>query len=499
MYFDFYGFLFTNKNFCDNIKTMAFCKYSQSFQTKNKVMVDSVFITDFLPKAPDMCVKAYLLGLAHCNDVENENNSLAFFAETLKICEEDVVSLFKYWEDMGVVQVLSTDPIEVRYLPISTAGNSIKKFKVDKYADFNIQIQELFENRMIMPNEFVEFYYLIEKRHMAENAIIAIVKYCIDLKGFSIGPNYCLAVAKDWEREGVRTLEQVQAKIEELGVVDDKIALILSAMGTKRKIQLEDKELLNKWLVSYGFDLNVIIFVIKSLKNKKRRLDINILDEYLTRYFEMKLMSVQEIENYENEKENLYFIAMSVNKELGIFYEDLTKEIEFYVVPWVNMGFDIETLKLVADNCFKSSIRTLEGFNNIITKLFKMGIVNVNAYLQYINDNLAVDEKIKEVLTALNLSRNVNNMDRNFYRTWVEDWGFEHSVILYACELSRNSANALQYLNKVLSNWNGSGIKTLEKAKSIKIQDEQTSKFIHNNYTKEQIASLITNLDDVEV
>ena len=190
---------------------------------------------------------------------------------------------------------------------------------------------------------------------------------------------------------------------------------------------------------------------------------------------------------------------MAVNKELGIFYEDLSKEIESYVVPWINMGFDLETLKMVADNCFKSSIRTLEGFNGIIFKLFKLGIVNLNSYLQYINDNLAVDEKIKEVLFALNLSRNVNNMDRNFYRTWVEDWKFDHAVILHACTLSKDKANALQYLNKILSNWNGSGIKTLDKAKEIKVDNVQEKSFIHNNYTKEQIASLMTNLDDVEV
>lgn len=478
---------------------MAFCKYSQSFQTKNKVMVDNVFITDYLPKAPDMCVKAYLLGLANCNDVENQNNSLSFFAQTLKICEEDVISLFKYWEDLGLVQVLSTDPVEVRYLPIVSNNVNVKKFKVDKYADFNIQIQELFENRMVMPNEFAEFYHLIENKHMMPNALIAITKFCIDLKGFNISPNYCLTVARDWERDGIKTIEQVQSKIEELGIVDDKIGLILSAMGTSRKIQLEDKELLNKWLMSFGFDLNVIIYVVKSLKNKKRRLDINVLDEYLIKYFEMKLMSIPEIENYENEKENLYFIAMTINKELGIFYEDLTKEIESYVVPWINMGFDVETLKLVADNCFKSSIRTLEGFNNIVLKLFKLGIVNLNSYLQYLNDNLAVDEKIKEILIALNLSRNVNNMDRSFYRTWVDDWGFEHEVILYACSLSKDKANALQYLNKILSGWNGSGVKTLDKAKEIKIDNVKEKSFIHNNYTKEQITSLITNLDDVEV
>lgn len=478
---------------------MTFVKFSPSYQAKNQTMVDNAFIYNFLPKAPDMCVKAYLLGLSKCNTADETENNLEFFAKTLNICEEDVVSLFKYWEDNGLVQVLSTNPIEVRYLPINSTMGNVKKFKVDKYTDFNIQAQELLGGRLIMPNEFAEFYNLIENRHIQESALLAIIKYCVENKGFNISPNYIITVAKDWEREGVHLLEQVQAKIEELGVVDDKMSLILSAMGTKRKIQLEDKELLNKWLNAFGFELNVILFVVKNLKNKKRRLDVNVLDDTLTKYFEMKLMSVQEIENYENEKENLYFIAVAVNKELGIYYEDLTKEIDTYIVPWINMGFDVETLKLVADNCFKSSIKTLEGFNNIINKLFKLGINNINSYMQYVNDNLAVDEKIKKVLLELNLTRNVNNMDRNFYSTWTLNWGFTDDVILYAATLSKNKANALMYLNKILSNWNNDGVKSLDKAKQQNVETSNDNTFIHNNYTKEQIASLITNLDEVEV
>ena len=55
------------------------------------------------------------------------------------------------------------------------------------------------------------------------------------------------------------------------------------------------------------------------------------------------------------------------------------------------------------------------------------------------------------------------------------------------------------HLNKILSNWNSQGVKTLDKAKQIKVEESKDSSFIHNSYTKEQIASLISNLDEVEV
>ena len=117
---------------------------------------------------------------------------------------------------------------------------------------------------------------------------------------------------------------------------------------------------------------------------------------------------------------------------------------------------------------------------------------------KYLQDNLSVDNLINEVLSTLNLQRTVNSTDRNFYRIWSIDWGFNHDVILYAATLSKDKANAVAYLNKILSNWNGQGVKTLDKVKEFKV-DEKPGEFIHNTYTKGQIKSLMTNLDEVEV
>ncbi len=477
---------------------MSFCKFSQSFISKNQTVVDNAFITEFLPKAPDMCVKAYLLGLFKCNS-QDEDNTLEYFSNTLNVCEEDVISLFKYWEEMGLVQVLSTSPIEVRFLPVSAKIGSVKKFKVDKYLSFNLQAQEIMEKHMFLPNEFADFYYLMEKENLQEDALLSIMKFCVENKGFSLSPKYVLTVARDWARDGILTLNQVQEKIKELGVVDDQMSLILASLNSKRKVQLEDKELLNKWLNVFGFDLNVILWVIKFQKNRKRRLDITVLDEILTKYFEMKLLSAKEIENYENEKENLFNVAIAVNKELGIYYEDLTKEIETYVMRWINMGFDLETLRAVADDCFKSTVRTLEGFDGKLNILFKLGVINLNAYIQYRNDQCVENEKVKRVLQALNMTRLVNKTDRDFYATWTQVWNFEEDVILYACTLAKDKSNSMAYLNKILSNWHTQGILKLEEAKKTEVKAESSSHFIHNEYSKEQIKSLISNLEEMEV
>lgn len=478
---------------------MSFCKFSPSQTVQNKTIVDNTFINEYLPSAPDMCVKVYLLGLSMCSVADEPNNTLTYFAKTLKISEDDVVSVFRYWEGLGLVQILNISPIEVRYLPVVSNAKNIKKYKVDKYASFNITVQELFENRLVLPNEFAEFYNLIENKHMEEDALLAIIKYCVDNKGFNLSPNYCIVVAKNWLGQGIHTLAEVNAKIAELGFVDENVNLLLSAMGSKRKPQLEDKELLKKWTADYNFNLNVIVYVCKSMRAKKRFLNIDVLDEILTKYFTLKLLTIEEIENYQNQLDNMVAIAKTVNQQLGLKYDDLTKEIDTYILPWLNMGFDLETLKTVAGNCYLSSIRTLNGFDGIVKKLYKLGITNVAAYNQYLSNNFAVDEKIKAVLLALNLNRNIIAMDRNFYRTWTENWGFSDKIILHGASLSSGKTNPLQYLNTVLADWHTRGVKE-EEILAQQATAPNANNFMHNNYTKEQIMSVITNLnEEVEV
>ena len=477
---------------------MSFCKFSLGHRKSNSTVVSNTFITKFLPQAPDMSAKVYLLGLSKCNSPEEEDNNLTYFSKLLNISEEDVISCFKYWESLNLVQVLSTNPVEVRYLPVESANTLIKKFKESEFTDFNIQAQELFGKRHIMPNEYERFYTLLKDKHMEQNALITIIKYCVNAKGFNVQPSYVTAVATDWATNGILTLQQVEEHIEELGLADDNLKQILTAIGSSRKISLEDKKLLEKWQKDMGFDLTTIIYVAKSLKSKKLGTNLQTLDNALTRYYQNRQISITEIEQFEKNKEELLSLAISINKQLGLYYEDLTNVINTYTLKWVNLGFDASTLLLIADNCFKSSIRTLEGMDSILNKLYKLGIVSTAAYNQYLADSLAHDQIIKEVLTALNLQRNVIKSDRDFYSTWTNNWGFTHELILYAASLSVGKANAINYLNKVLSNWNENGTKTIEKAKTASLP-AASENFIRNNYTKEQISNLISNLDEVEV
>ena len=68
--------------------------------------------------------------------------------------------------------------------------------------------------------------------------------------------------------------------------------------------------------------------------------------------------------------------------------------------------------------------------------------------------------------------------------------------------MSVGKSNAMQYMNKVLSNWKAKGVTTLEQARANSIPnvasaENQVKK--SDKYTKEQLNSFFSNLDEVEI
>ena len=481
---------------------MSFCKISSEQKHNNYTLIDNAFFNDYLLGAPADCVKVYMWGYFLASN-ESSDNSLDKMSRDLNITVEDISNVFLYWHELGLVQLVQLGEPQVIYKPVKTAIGNLKKFKVGKYNDFNILIQQLFPNRTISSNEFVEYYTVIESFHMDMDALLAICKYAISQKGDNVGHRYITTIAKNWACEQILTLSQVEQKIQELSTHDDKLVQVFKALGSKASPQIEDKEMLDCWLKELGFDIEVIVHVAKSIKSRLHKTDIRYLDTTLRKYYEMKLMTNAEIDEYETNKQTLLVLAKDITKSLGLYSQDLSQVVDVYVLPFIQMGCASDLLTTIANYCFKQSIRTLEGYADIVRKFYKLGILNMEAFNQYMTDILANDTQIKNILEKLGLVRRVNEQDRNFYRTWTKDWTINDELLDYACELSANKPGALVYMNKILSNWHSAGINDLASAKAFApasvTKPTKSARVTDKVYTKEELDSFFSNLDEVEV
>ena len=481
---------------------MALCSYSSKLAMDGYTVIDNTFLNEFLPQATGDDVKVYLYGLNLCSNPNTEDNSLDTMSKILCLSEDDILKAFAYWQEMGLVQMVSTNPLEIRFLPVRARSGSSKIRNKEKYTDFNTQIQAVISGRMITPTEFNEYYSLIETYHFEPEALVMIAKYCTTRKSTSIGYPYILAVARNYADEGLKTIEAVEQKFMEYEQNSDEIKRVLSSLGLKREADIEERNLYLKWNNNFGFTNGVIVEVAKSLKKKG---GFAKLDSLLSKYYKQKLYTIEEISEFSEKEDEMYELAKIVSKNLGLYYQNLENVVDVYVADWTNKGYDSQTLTSISMYCFKQSIRSLDAMNTVVQKFFKLGLVSLESIEQYISGIIKSDEEIKVILDAVGLVRSVSSLDREFFKTWTNNWGFSNEQILQASEISKGKSNPMSYLNKILSSINERGLKTEKeiadylKSASTGTQKVDKPDFEQRTYTAEEMNAVIASLDDIEI
>ena len=480
---------------------MAFCKYSIDMLANNSTAVDNIFINNYLPYADSNYVKVYLYGLYKCQDSNSRDNTLENFSNELNLSQEEIEKAFYYWQEQGLVQILNVIPFEVRYLPISDVLNNTKKYNAKKYESFNAQAQEILCGRMITPNEYREYYDIIERLHMEKEALLMIINYCVNVKGNNVGYAYITTIAKDWANQKITTAKQVEERLIEFENLQTGIEYLFKLMGLKRLPNIEERTLYQKW-TQQGFDDEVLNYVAKKIKSKNKA-SFQYMDNVLDKYYANKLFSVNEIELFEEEKAKSMQIARSLTKNLGLYYENLEPVVDNYIFNWINLGFSEKMLEEISNYCFKTNVRTLEGMNKVLEKFHKLGILTEKSLAEYFNEVLSVDKKIKELLENIGLSRNVNQFDRDKYKIWKEVWKLPDDVIDYACTLAVGKEQPMQYLSSILSTFHDKNIKTVEDAKNsfnILSKTENKSNFsTGRTYSKEEMNALFQSIEEIEI
>ena len=243
---------------------MSFCSFSKESEANAYTSVDNKFLSRYLPEAGGEAVKVYLYGLFLCSC--GEDYDLETFARELKMDAAKVEELFGFWDELGLVSILSTTPFTVKYLPINSLTR--KKYDLEKYSDFNRSLQVLLPDRMITTNEYAAYFQLMEDRNIKPEALLMIVKYCVDRNDGSIGFRYILKVANDFAEKGVTTVSKIEKELENFYSRSGNYDEIFAKICKGRKPAIEDIDLIRKWLVDMAFDEDSVLFVANQIKAK---------------------------------------------------------------------------------------------------------------------------------------------------------------------------------------------------------------------------------------
>ena len=431
---------------------MGFCSYSREFSLSSYTNIENQFINKYMALADGDAVKAYIFGLYLCQNVQEEY-SLAEAAKTLNMSEEKLVDSFRFWEDFDLLEIVSLTPFSVRYFPADYSKGRPKRIRTEKYSDFNKAVQSMMPKRMITPNEFEKYFAFMEQYSVKPEALILIVKYCVDLKGENISQNYILQVAKNFAAEGVTTVEQVEEKLSDYVLRSGDIAKVLRALGSSKKPEPEDYRLLKKWTDDMGFEADVVIFTASLFKKSS----LAKLDEILGELYANKKFGKNEIKDYLARKSEIRALTLQIARELGVYCQIADPYIDNFVSGWLAAGYEDASLANLAKYCFKRDKKSFEKMDELIKKLLSLGVVSADSIAAYMEDEALEREFAARILKAAGIPRRVTNWDRDCLKSW-RSWGFSDEMILKAAEMAAGKNSPVPYITSVLSSWKAKNI-----------------------------------------
>jgi len=472
---------------------MSFCSFSTEYKKTNTISIDTSFVYNYLPEADGIAIKVYLAGILTCQN--NNDIDATTFANNLHVSIDEVYDSFVYWEQYELVKILSKEPLIVSYLPIPKLINKPKKYKPEKYSDFSKTIQVMLPDRMISVSEYSSYYSIMEDNNIKPDALILIIKYCIDLKGTDIGYRYILKVINSFVEKGLTTFDAINSELSSYVTQSSNVSLIINSLKLKRKPEISDVKLFEKWTNVFGFSLDSILFAISKLKKNS----IEKLDLFLTELYNFKLFTKDEIDSYVSTKNYLNDLTIKINKTLSVYYEVLDPEIETYTSNWNNMGYTEKSLIFLASFCFKSNKRSIPLLDSLVKELYSQGIISFESIIEYFEDINSQNTFISELFKILSISRTPIEWDRERLNTW-KSWGFTEEMIKLACNYSIGKTSPFAYVNTTLSNWKTANIFTPDKVKPIDSNSSNTKQFsAQREYNQEYFDSLITKVSNTKI
>ena len=435
---------------------MGFCSYSKEFSSSAHTSIENQFINKYMALADGDAIKIYIYGLYLCQNMQNDY-TLKEMAHELNMSESQIIDLFKFWEDFDLLQIISVDPFAVQYFPADYSKGKPKKIKVEKYSDFNKALQSLMPKRMISTNEFEKYFAVMEQYSIKPEAMILIVKYCVDLKGENISQNYILQVARNFAHEGINTVEKIEKKLSDYVLRSGDISRILRAMGSTKQPEPEDYNLLKRWTGEMMFETETIVLTASQFKKSSMQK----LDEILKELYANKKFDPSEIQEFLSRKTQIKNLTVSIAKELGVYCQIIDTYVDNFVCRWLSMGYDDVSLLQLAKYCFKREKKSFEKMDELIAKLYSIGVISADSIVAYIQSEAREQDFLSKVLTACGLTRRVNNWDKDCLKNW-RNWNFSDEMILRAAQLAAGKTSPIPYITSVLSSWKSQNIFSTE-------------------------------------
>jgi len=263
-----------------------------------------IFFSEYLSQSSGDQIKVYLYILflskygkeIRLNDLSKKLNL------PLKVIQDSI----KYWEDTGIITkkntgyiINSIQEIELHKLyspktalsPEDLLKNSKNKYRANAVENIN----NVFFQGVMSPSWYSDIDLWFQKYNFDEEVMIALFQYCYDRS--ALHHNYIETVASAWAQNNIKTFTDLDKYYEKQEKILTIAKAISKKLGFSRQLSQYEQAYVEKWLVDYGYSLDIIEIALKKTTAKANP-NFDYIDRLLSDWYEHKLKSAEEIQKY---------------------------------------------------------------------------------------------------------------------------------------------------------------------------------------------------------
>ena len=269
--------------------------------------IPDIFFSEYLSEASGDFIKVYLYMLFLSKyDKDIKINDLS---KKLVLPVKTIQDAVKYWEDKCLITKKNTG-----YIVNSIQEIELHKLYKPKTALSAEQLQKSAENQkrakaidfinnkyfsgLMATTWYPEIELWFKKYGFDEEVMIALFGYCFDMS--ALHKNYVQAVAEAWNKNNIKTFNDLDVyyeKQEKLKVIAKTIS---KKLGLSRALTQYEYAYIEKWVVDYGYSLDIIEIALKKTTSKANP-NFDYLDKLLTDWHERGFKTSGEVQSFLNE------------------------------------------------------------------------------------------------------------------------------------------------------------------------------------------------------
>ena len=251
--------------------------------SSNITLLSNDFIDNYMKDANDVQIKLYLYLLR--KEGTGCDTSVSELADYFNYTEKDVERALNYWEKKGVLSVGTATAMgasrencaplykvpgtcDVKYKVPGTVNYTIdilRAFKKSPETSWLITALQQYTGRPVGTDQMSGLLYMYDALKMEPALIDYLMQYSIEQGEDNI--NYMKDTARYWAERGIHTADDAKSflnkekrssAMESPAEFDAKVANIMYLLGRSGKPAPMELLLINRWLCTYGFDMDMI-------------------------------------------------------------------------------------------------------------------------------------------------------------------------------------------------------------------------------------------------